>query len=267
MAASPAAPPLTRSGRNPKAGPEPLQPIRATVILRADAHLTRTRKARTAHDAVVNPCDWLASHGSSCLEAIAVIFGIVSVYLSTRENIWSWPTALVNVALFTLLFLRSGLYSDTGLQVVYFGLSVYGWYEWLYGGAGRTAIAVSRTSSRTWIIVAVIAVVMWFALGAITSRLPGTALPYVDAATTTISLIAQWMMTRKLLENWVLWIGVDVVYVGMFIYKGLYLTAINYGVYLALAVLGYVAWKRSLATQQGAAPQTIGEPPAPELHP
>ena len=97
-------------------------------------------------------------------------------------------------------------------------------------------------------VLAVIAIVMWLILGTITSRLPGTALPYVDAATTTISLIAQWMMTRKLLENWLIWIAVDVVYVGMFIFKGLYLTAFNYGIYLALAVLGYAAWKRSLET-------------------
>jgi nicotinamide mononucleotide transporter len=193
-------------------------------------------------------CLWLTAHGSSCLEAVAVVFGIVSVYLSTQENIWSWPTALVNVALFSALFLRSGLYSDTGLQVVYFVLSLYGWYEWLYGGAGHTAITVSRTSGRTWIVLGGIGVVAWALLGSITSRLPGTALPYVDAATTTVSLLAQWMMTRKLIENWLIWIAVDVVYVGMFIYKGLYLTAFNYGIYLALAVLGYIAWKRSLAT-------------------
>ena len=193
-------------------------------------------------------CNWLTAHGSSCLEAVAVVFGIVSVYLSTRENIWSWPTALINVALFSALFLRSGLYSDTGLQVVYFVLSLYGWYEWLYGGAGRTAIAVSRTTNRTWVVLVGLAVVMWGILGTITSRLPGTALPYVDAATTTVSLIAQWMMTRKMLENWLIWIAVDVIYVGMFIFKGLYLTAFNYGIYLALAVLGYLAWKRSLET-------------------
>ena len=192
-------------------------------------------------------CLWLTAHGSSCLEAVAVIFGIISVYLSTRENIWSWPTALINVALFSALFLRSGLYSDTGLQVVYFVLSLYGWYEWLYGGAGHTAITASRTPKKTWVVLGGIGVVVWALLGTITSRLPGTALPYVDAATTTISLLAQWMMTRKLIENWLIWIAVDVVYVGMFIYKGLYLTAFNYGIYLVLAVMGYIAWKRSLA--------------------
>lgn len=192
-------------------------------------------------------CAWLTAHGSSCLEAIAVTFGIVSVYLSTRQNIWSWPTALINVSLFSALFLESGLYSDTGLQVVYFVLSIYGWYEWLYGGAGHTAIAVSRTTRKTWLTLGGIAVVTWVVLGTITSRLPGTALPYVDAGTTTVSLIAQWMMTRKLIENWLIWIAVDVVYVGMFIFKGLYLTAFNYGIYLALAVLGYIAWRRSFA--------------------
>ncbi len=192
-------------------------------------------------------CLWLTAHGSSCLEAVAVIFGIISVYLGTRQNIWSWPTALVNVALFFALFLESGLYSDTGLQIVYFVLSLYGWYEWLYGGAGRTAITVTRTSRKTWTVLAGIGVVVWALLGTITSRLPGTALPYVDSATTTVSLLAQWMMTRKLIENWLIWIAVDVVYVGMFIYKGLYLTAFNYGIYLVLAVMGYIAWKRSLA--------------------
>ena len=191
-------------------------------------------------------CNWLNAHGSSCLEGVAVLFGIVSVYLSTRENVWSWPAALVNVSLFSALFYKSGLYSDTGLQVVYFALSLYGWYEWLYGGAGRTAITVTRTSRKTWIVLGSIGVVMWWALGAITSRLPGTALPYVDAATTTISLLAQWMMTRKLIENWLIWIAVDVAYVAMFIFKGLYLTAFNYGIYLVLAGMGYIAWKKSM---------------------
>ncbi|MGI9090868.1 MAG: nicotinamide riboside transporter PnuC [Gemmatimonadaceae bacterium] len=193
-------------------------------------------------------CVWLEAHGASCLELVAVVVGIISVYLSTRENIWSWPTALVNVSLFSVLFYRSGFYSDTGLQVVYFVLSIYGWYEWLYGGANRTAISVSRTTRTTWMVLVGIGIVVWAALGSITSRLPGTALPYVDAATTTTSLLAQWMMTRKLLENWAVWIAVDVVYIGMFIFKGLYLTAFNYGIYLALAVLGYIAWKRSLGS-------------------
>jgi nicotinamide mononucleotide transporter len=191
-------------------------------------------------------CVWLTSHGSSCLELVAVLFGIVSVFLSVREKIWSWPTAIVNVALYFVLFYQTGLYSDMGLQAVYFVLSIYGWYEWLYGGAGHTTLAVSRTTPRLWAILIAIAVVFWAILGKLTSALPGVALPNVDAATATTSLVAQYLMTRKLLENWALWIAVDVVYIGMFIFKGLYLTAGNYAVYLGLAVLGHIAWKRSL---------------------
>jgi nicotinamide mononucleotide transporter len=197
-------------------------------------------------------CAWLTAHGSSCLELVAVLFGIVSVFLSVREKIWSWPTALVNVALYFVLFYETGLYSDMGLQAVYFVLSLYGWYEWLYGGAGRTTLTVSRTPPRLWAILIAIAIVFWAILGRLTSGLPGVALPYVDAATATTSLVAQYMMTRKLLENWALWIAVDVVYIGMFIFKGLYLTAGNYAVYLGLAVLGHIAWKRSLATSMTA---------------
>jgi nicotinamide mononucleotide transporter len=197
-------------------------------------------------------CAWLTAHGSSCLELVAVLFGIVSVFLSVREKIWSWPTALVNVALYFVLFYETGLYSDMGLQAVYFVLSLYGWYEWLYGGTGRTTLTVSRTPPRIWAILIAIAIVFWAILGRLTSGLPGVALPYVDAATATTSLVAQYMMTRKLLENWALWIAVDVVYIGMFIFKGLYLTAGNYAVYLGLAVLGHIAWKRSLATSMPA---------------
>ncbi|HEX4682314.1 MAG TPA: nicotinamide riboside transporter PnuC [Gemmatimonadaceae bacterium] len=194
-------------------------------------------------------CAWLTHHGSSCLELVAVLFGIVSVFLSVRENIWSWPTALVNVALYFLLFYRSGLYSDMGLQVVYFALSLYGWYEWLYGGRGHTELHVSRTPARVWATLGVLGAAFWVVDGYATSKLPGVALPFVDAGTATVSLIAQYMMTRKYIENWILWILVDVVYVGMLIFKGLNLTAFNYAVYLLLAVMGYVSWRRSMAAE------------------
>lgn len=192
-------------------------------------------------------CAWLASHGSSCLELVAVVFGVVSVLLSVKEHIWSWPTALVNVALYTVLFYQSGLYSDMGLQPIYFVLSIYGWYEWVYGGKGKTELQVSRTPRSVWIAVSVIGVAFWAVDGYATSHLPNVSLPHVDAATVTVSLIAQYMMTRKYIENWTLWIVVDVVYVGMFIFKGLYLTAGNYAIYLVLAVMGHIAWKKSLA--------------------
>ena len=180
------------------------------------------------------------------IEWIAAIAGAVSVFLSARQNIWSWPTAIVNVSLYTFIFYSSGLYSDMGLQVVYLALSVYGWYQWLRGGEGHTPLRVSRASGRVWAVSAGVAVVFWLALWQLTARLPGVSLPWLDSGLTTVSLVAQWMMTRKILENWVLWIIADIVYVPMYIYKELYVTAGLYTVFLVLAIMGFVQWRRSL---------------------
>jgi len=173
------------------------------------------------------------------------ITGAISVYLSTRQNIWSWPTAIVNVSLGAFVFFKSGLYSDMGLQVVYLTLSIYGWYQWLHGGANRMPLRVSRAGGRVWFFCALAAALFWSALAAYTSGLPGVSLPFLDSGLTTVSLVAQWMMTRKILENWVLWILADIAYVPMYIYKELYVTAGLYTVFLVLAVMGFVQWRRS----------------------
>lgn len=188
------------------------------------------------------------------IEWIAAIAGAVSVYLSTRQNIWSWPTAIVNVSLYTFIFFRSGLYSDMGLQVVYLALSIYGWHQWLHGGAGHTPLRVSSASRRVWVVSAVAGIAFWMTLWQLTARLPGVSLPWLDSGLTTLSLIAQWMMTRKILQNWVLWIVADLVYVPMYIYKELYVTAGLYTVFLVLAVMGFVQWRRSLRADRAGAP-------------
>jgi nicotinamide mononucleotide transporter len=185
----------------------------------------------------------------SALELVAAITGAVSVWLSVRQNIWSWPTAIVNVVLYVFVFHRARLYADMGLQVVYAVLSLYGWYQWRHGGPGRTELRVTITPPRLAALLGAIAFVASVLLGTVLHRSTDAALPYLDASLSSISLVAQWMMTRKLLENWLVWIGVDVAYVGMFIFKELYLTAGLYAVFLALAVRGYVDWRRSMAAR------------------
>jgi len=186
----------------------------------------------------------------SSVEWIAALAGAISVYLSTRENIWSWPTAIVNVGLYIIIFEKSGLYSDMGLQVVYLVLSIYGWYEWLHGGTNKSRLDVSRASPRVWLLSAMAGVGGWLVIWSITRRLHGVAIPSVDSALTATSLVAQWMMTRKILENWILWIAADIVYVPMYIYKKLYVTSGLYAVFLILAIMGLVEWKRSLDRQR-----------------
>ena len=181
----------------------------------------------------------------SKLEIVAALVGAVSVWLSVRQNILSWPTAIVNVLLYVVVFRDARLYADMGLQVVYALLSVYGWYEWLHGGEHRSALRVTRTTARLGAVLVAVITIGAFALGAILHRTTDAALPFMDAFLSSTSLVAQWMMTRKKLENWLLWIFVDVLYVGMFTYKGLYITAILYAVFLALAVAGYRDWRAS----------------------
>lgn len=190
---------------------------------------------------------------TSPLEFVAVSFGLVSVYLSAREHIISWPTAIVNVAIFFVLFWRAKLYADAVLQLVYLALSIYGWYEWRFGGAQQTPLRVSRATLRHWAVLVPLFLVGGIGLGALLARYTDSPLPYFDALLTAGSLVAQWMMTRKLLENWIVWIAADVVYVPVFIQRGLPLTALQYGVFLVLAAMGWFGWRQSLRAQQSAA--------------
>ena len=184
------------------------------------------------------------------IEIVAAAFGVVSVFLSVRQNIWSWPTAIVNVGLYIFVFYGSKLYADTGLQVVYVVLNAYGWYHWLYGGKNRTELPVTRTSARLWLLLVALIAAGTAVLGTILTQKTDAALPYVDSLTTSTSLVAQWMMTRKLLENWIIWVAVDVVYIGMYINKSLYVTAVLYFIFLVLSAMGFLQWRRSLRERE-----------------
>ncbi len=183
----------------------------------------------------------------SVWEIVGVLFGVVSVYLTVRENVWCWPTGLVNVGLFIVVFAQAKLYADMGLQVVYVALCLYGWHAWTHGGKNHGPLAVSRTPAAAALYLASGGVVFAVVLGATLRRATDASLPYLDASTTSFSLAAQWMQTRKWIECWWVWIAVDVVYVGMYVYKGLYLTAALYALFLALASMGLFEWRRSLA--------------------
>jgi nicotinamide mononucleotide transporter len=191
-------------------------------------------------------CAWLTAHGSSCPETLGFVTGVANVWLVTRQSLWSWPIGVLNALFYMVVFAQAGLYSDTGLQVVYFALSLYGWWSWWRGAPDRSPLVVTRTPRVLAWRLAAIAVTTWILLSVITSRIPGAALPWFDSALVATSLVAMFMMTRKLLENWTLWIMVDVLYIALFINRGLPLTAVLYAVFLVLAVVGHVQWKRAM---------------------
>lgn len=181
------------------------------------------------------------------LELLGVLTGVVAVWLTVRQNVWCWPVGLVNVALFAVVFARARLYADAGLQGVYFALCLYGWWAWLHGGRDRGPLAVTRSPRRERLALAVLAVAGAALLGTLLHRGTDASFPYLDSALTAGSLAAQWLQARKRLENWLVWIAVDVVYVGMYVAKELHLTALLYAGFTALAVAGLREWRRSLA--------------------
>ena len=184
----------------------------------------------------------------NALEIVAVAITLSAVYLTARQVIWCWPLAMVSVTLYGVVFYQARLYADMGLQALYFALAIYGWWAWLHGGGDQGELRVTRASPRLLVLLAGLGAVAGALLGHTLRAYTNASLPFMDSTLTTFSIAAQWMQTRKLLEAWLVWLAVDVFYVGMFLYKGLYPTAALYAVFLYLALLGFVQWRRSMAT-------------------
>ncbi|TDE13830.1 nicotinamide riboside transporter PnuC [Dyadobacter psychrotolerans] len=183
---------------------------------------------------------------TSPLEILGFLTGAICVYLNTKQNVLGWFFGIINAVLYAAVFWQVQLYADMGLQGYYFFTSIYGWWMWMYGGKSHDGVRVSQTPVRFYAVFAIIFVVVTLCWGFLLGRFTDASLTYADSALTIASLIAQWMMARKYLENWIIWIVADACYVGMYFYKDLHLTAILYFVFLVLAVMGYTQWKRDI---------------------
>ena len=183
------------------------------------------------------------------VEPVAAFFGLLAVILVVRQNIWCWPTGLVQVALYVFVFFQVKLYSDVILHMIYVVVQIYGWYHWLHGGTDHGELTVTRLSHRgllAWIAVSIAGTVVW---GYFMSQTTDAAIPYGDAFTTATSLIAMWLQARKRIETWYFWIAVDIIAIGIYYIKGLYWTSGLYVVFLVLCIAGLVAWQRSLGEE------------------
>lgn len=185
-------------------------------------------------------------------EVAGFVFGVLAVWLTAKESPWCWPTGLVNVSLYIVVFWQAKLYADMGLQVVYVAVCIYGWWEWLHGGVGGGRLTVSRAPRRTLAALIVAGAAFAVVLGFSLHRGTDASLPFWDSTTTAYSLVAQWLQTKKQIETWWFWIAVDVVYIGVYAVKGLWLTALLYAIFLALCLVGLREWKRSIAAGSGA---------------
>ena len=180
------------------------------------------------------------------LELISFILAVITVFLNIRQNHWAWLFAIVSSAMYGLVFFRSRLYGDMGLQVVFIVVSFWGWYQWLYGGATADgSLPVTRLGARGWRWSLFGWLAGFFMLAYFLKKFTDTDVPHADAFLTAGSLLGQVLLSRKKLENWQVWIVVDILYVGLYLYKNLMLTAILYAVFVLMALAGWRAWSRA----------------------
>jgi nicotinamide mononucleotide transporter len=183
-------------------------------------------------------------------EIVGTVFGLISVYLTVRRNIWCWPTGIICTVAYTYLFYDIKLYADMLLQVFFTITSVLGWYWWLHGGQDQEELPLTFLTARQKVTLAIFLPIAIGVVGAAFARYTDAHLPFWDATASGTSVAAQILMMRKKIENWVLWVFVNILSIGIYIYKHVYLTAGLYIVFLILAVLGFLEWRKAWIKQE-----------------
>lgn len=180
------------------------------------------------------------------VEVIAAVLGIIGVWLTAKQNIWCWPLGLLNVILSLYVFFVTKLYADVVLQVFYLVMTIYGWYNWLYGGENKTVLKVSHIRKKLLLFLILISVVCIFITGYLFSKYTDAALPYWDATVAVWGVIGTYVQAKKMIENWIIWILNDLLCTGIYFYKHLYAFTALYFIFVLLAVYGYMEWKKDL---------------------
>ena len=188
----------------------------------------------------------------NALEIAGFVTGALAVWLAVRQNPWNWPFGVANAMCFFAVFWQARLYGDMALQVLFIAICLLGWYRWLFGGPGHSRLRVTHISTRAALVYACLGI---SATAVFTPYLRsiGDSSPLLDALTTVMSVQAQYLMTRKVIEHWWVWIAADVLYIWLYASRGLYLTTVLYAVFLVMCVVGLRDWLRDSAAHQAAA--------------
>lgn len=187
---------------------------------------------------------------TTSLEFIAVSFGIVSVLFSRMENILVYPTGLVNTMLYTYFcFFWWGLYAEGSLNFYYTIMSIYGWVLWAQrtGATHQKKWRITRSSFREWLIALLFFIITWIILYVVLKKYTDSNVPWGDSFASASAYTAMWLMARKKLENWIWWILTNIASIPLYFYKGAVFTSVQYIVFLILAILGYITWRKKLS--------------------
>ena len=182
------------------------------------------------------------------IEGLGFITGVANVWLSVKENVWNWPIGIANNGFLLVIFVSSKLYADSSVQIISIGLGFLGWYWWLHGGQDKHELPITAILPSELVRLSFLSLIVTGLLTVGLTKINDSA-PFLDALATTLSLLAQYLMTRKLLENWYIWIAVDIIYVGLYAWRELYLTSALYTLSMAMCLVGLAQWQKSVSHQ------------------
>ena len=190
--------------------------------------------------------EWLSQH---YIELVGAITGLLFLRFEIKQNPLLWPLGLLTSLFYIYIFFESKFYADMSLQVYYVLISIYGWHYWLRGGEKndqKITLPITRVSLKTGIVLSAVTIPVFVLISQILNRFSDLPLPYWDAFTTALSITATWMLARKILEHWLVWIVVNAISLALYFYKGLYPTTVLFFFYTVLSVNGFYAWRKSL---------------------
>jgi len=179
------------------------------------------------------------------IEIIGTISGLIFLYLEIKQNKWLWPVGLFTSLMYIYVFFVAKFYADMSLQFYYVFISIYGWILWSKGASrNQEELPISRLSKHLFLILFGISMLIYVLISFILVNFTDSPIPYWDSFTTALSIVATWMLAKKILEQWLVWVVVNAVSLALYIYKGLYPTSILFFFYTVLAVIGYLQWKK-----------------------
>lgn len=185
---------------------------------------------------------WLMNH----LEMIAALCGLVNIYLIARASMWNWVFGIANVTLYMFIFFKVKLYADMSMQFIFLNLQFYGIYCWCFGGNNHSGEMIDSIKLSTAIKATLSFLILFISIAYILENYTDSTTVISDSITTAMSLVAQWMMSKKYIEHWFVWLVVNVISIQMYLVKSLYLTAGLYAVFIIAVIYGFITWTQIL---------------------
>ena len=183
------------------------------------------------------------------VEILGTVAGLLYLWLEYRASIYLWVASIVMPALYLVVYYDAGLYADMGINIYYLLIAIYGWAAWRYGfslrrGSEGRELPISHTPAGLWLPLAGLTVLLFVAIAQVLIHFTDSTVPWADAFTTALSVVGMWMLARKYIEQWWVWLVVDVASVALYVYKDLHFTAVLYALYAVVAIFGYRKWKQ-----------------------